>query len=370
MKSLKFLCYAGLVSVISCSASGQFSITNMPLEMAQKDESAPILVQPVVAPSIIYVQLMSLKSTTLDELAGQLNFLTGRGYSICTRQAGAWHKVLVGPYATPQAAQARVAELQRHYPDAFIVEQKDCRPSVTKLKSALALPSLIIKASQPSSQPTPPLPELELMVYEPPIKAPLNTAIKLPTKSPQPMRFNAHQGEAIRHALSRFAQRHGYHRVVIDINAPTLGADQMKALINTSIQTSALRDIRLTQIYSNIPPTGLHLHSVNEGNQRALVVTDHVYREDQSLTVFNVEAGSLLENIERLSNHYGWQLATGGWQLPVDYQIKFAYPLLVHDLFGGLAKLLQRHPVQAQLMQHTQEVAFVARLLPTNNSGQ
>ena len=373
MKSLKFLCYLGIASVISCGASAQFSITNMPLEIAQKDESGPILVQPVAVSSIIYVQLMSLKSTSLDELVGQFDALTRRGYSVCSRQAGAWRKVLVGPYATAQAAQVQVAELQQHYPDAYIVEEKACSASVASLEFPVAQTNPM-KNTQ-SGEPKTLLPEVELMVYPAPvnnlaIESSIKPSIKSSINAPQPLRFNTHQGEALRHALSRFAQRHGYHRVVMDINAPKLGADQMKALINTTIQTYALSDIRLAQLYSNIPPTGLYLHSVDEVSQRSLVVTDQVYREHQSLTVFNVEAGSLLTNIKRLSHHYGWKLAQGGWQLPIDYQVKFAYPLLVHDLFGGLVKLLQRHPVQAQMMQHSRQLAFVARPLLTSNPSQ
>jgi len=365
MKSLKFLCYLGIASVISCGASAQFSITNMPLTIGQQEGSAPVIDQPVAVSSTIYVQLMSLKSTSLDELVGQFDALIRRGYSVCSRQAGAWRKVLVGPYATVQAAQVQVAELQRHYPDAYIVEEKACSASVASLEFPVAQTNPM-KNTQ-SGEPKTLLPEVELMVYPAPVN---NSAIESSIKSPQPLRFNTHQGEALRHALSRFAQRHGYHRVVMDIHAPKLGADQMKALINTTIQTYALSDIRLVQLYSNIPPTGLYLHSVDEASQRSLVVTDQVYREHQSLTVFNVEADSLLTNIKRLSHHYGWKLAQGGWQLPIDYQVKFAYPLLVHDLFGGLVKLLQRHPVQAQMMQHSKQLAFVARPLLTSNPSQ
>ena len=176
--------------------------------------------------------------------------------------------------------------------------------------------------------------------------------------------FVVFENEALREGLSRFSKTQDFDRVVMDIH--TLSANEMTANKSAVIVEEVLSDIDLASLYNNMPPTGIYLHSLENGDVRSLVVTDRLFREDQSLIVFDVESGSLLANIHRLSAHYDWKVASEGWQLPVDYQIKYGYPLLVNDFFGGLSKLLKRYPVQAQLMQHTQEVAFVSRPLTAN----
>lgn len=360
MKLSKFLCRVSIASALGCSAISNFSFANTP-----------------VVETSIYVQLMSLKSTTLDELTTDFETLNRKGYKICTKRAGPWHQVFVGPYATNEIAMANVAPLLTDYTDALTLKIKTCTKFI-KQPRLVANAIAQVYAETHSHAPPPPTPLKPLPVPSETDLTVSDTGIvhnsagaKVPSiRPPKAFYFNAYKGEAIRHALSRFAQVQGYDRVVIDINTAGIMADQITAQVSSHLNVPFLADLNFASLYQNVPPSGLYLHSVNEASQRSLVVTDHVYREDQNIIVFNVEAGSLLTNIKRLSHQYGWKLAHGGWQLPIDYQIKFAYPLLVHDLFGGLVKLLQRHPVQAQMMQHSKQLAFVARPLLARNSSQ
>jgi len=370
MKLSQFLCKFSIVCLLSSSAIANVSMANMPSNEAS-----------------IYVQLMSLKSTTLDELADDFETLNQKGYKICTKRTERWHQIFVGPYTNTDIAMADLAQLLTDYADAFMVTVKACTELMdqsTLLAKTIAHAHAQTHSHAPPPPPPPPPPlnklssasETMLMAHGTATAANTtmvqNTAVAIAPsiKPPAAFYFNAYKGEAIRHALNRFAQVQGYDRVVIDINTAGLKLDQITALVNSHIKVPFLVDLNFAALYQHVPPSGLHLHSVDEASQRSLVVTDQVYREHQKITIFNVEPGSLLTNIKRLSHHYGWTLAQGGWQLPIDYQVKFAYPLLVHDLFGGLVKLLQRHPVQAQMMQHSKQLAFVARPLLTRNPSQ
>ena len=362
-KLSKLLCGV-TVCVVSGNAAANFSITNIPI-VAEAPKSGPsvlktvdvvasldvtkisipsVKIEPTKGPAF-YVQILSLKSTLMDKLTEELNDLQGSGYSICTKDEVKWRRVLVGPYELRHAAQASAVVLRGKYADAYVVEKEACQRLF----------------NQPLTPPTIATDQLALqgVPREPVANGELDDR-------PKPLYFNAHKGEGIRQALGQFAKAHDYGRVVFDMN--TQDVDKITAKDNYRTLVTALSNINLTSIYNNMPPTGIYLYDVNDGDTQSLVVTDSIYRDDQSLIVFDIESGSLLANIQRLSAHYGWKVASDGWQLPVDYQIKYGYPLLVNDFFGGLAKLLKRYPVQAQLMQHTQEVAFVSRPLTANKT--
>jgi len=363
----KLLCGVA-VCVVSGNVAANFSITNIPIivqapESERSDFNTISLVasvdvekravtnlknNPPNGPSF-YVQLLSVQTVTLKELAEEFEALNDRWYSICTTSTDAWYRVFSGPYDTHHEAEASAVVLRDDYADAYVVEKEVCRPLFDQQS-----PLLVASNTKAFSLPNPLLAPLDPLVDE---------GLE---KQPEQLFFNAYKGQGLRQALGQFAQENEYDRIVMDIN--TQDVDQMTAKEGYNITVPALSHIDLASIYNNMPVTGIYLHSVESGDVRSLVVTDQVYRQDQSLIVFDVESGSLLANIHRLSAHYGWKVASEGWQLPVDYQIKYGYPLLVNDFFGGLAKLLKRYPVQAQLMQHTQEVAFVSRPLTANKT--
>jgi hypothetical protein len=315
----------------SANALAEFAVTNVPIlpilpELSDNSDGEYVSdAEPEMA---YYVKLLSLKSTSPTELTGIVEVLSKKGYRVCLKSTETWNKVYAGPYSTSASAKASKDVLAKDYADAYIVELDTC-DNFTKSP----LPVQIV--DKESSEV-----EFDWLL------------------------FNAYEGEPIRHALNRFAQANSYDRVVMDID--TMDADNIIAKQDHSFHVAKLSEVDLATLYSNLPTSTTYLHAINDNDQRTLVVSDNHYRPDQTLIVFDVEAGSLLKNINRLSKHYGWKIAANGWQLPVDYQIKYGYPLIVHDLFKGLSKLLKRYPVQAQLMQHTQEVAFVSRPLTAN----
>ena len=79
MKLSQFLCKLSIVCLLSSSANANVSMANMPSNEVS-----------------IYVQLMSLKSTTLDELADDFETLNQKGYKICTKRTERWHQIFVG----------------------------------------------------------------------------------------------------------------------------------------------------------------------------------------------------------------------------------------------------------------------------------
>ncbi len=338
------------MSAITHGAYADFLMINVPESTKQVGPSVSLGTAEIVnenkdqVAGTTYVQIMAVKSIDTPDLKEVFSNLAQRGYLICTSNSGNWIKVLIGPYASLNAANASLKNLREMYHDAFIVESSSCVSS----KHDLNTPTI----AQDKNMLSHTLPERQTDSV---------TEIKKPTS----FSLVLYKGESIRHTLDRFANTYGYDRVVMGISAST---DQVTASLSHVVRETALANVNLPSMFNNVPESGLYLHESLDGDQRSLVLTDQTYRPDQALTVFNVMPGSLLANIERLSQIYGWKVANNGWQLPVDYQIKFAYPLLVHDLFGGLNKLLKRYPVQAQLMQHTKEVAFASRPLPTTNT--
>lgn len=179
--------------------------------------------------------------------------------------------------------------------------------------------------------------------------------------------FSIHHNEDLRSAISRFAATYNLKRVVIDLDAHATDPGRVVSNKAASITTKDLSGMGVALVEElNIPYVGVGFHKAIDGKSKSLVFTNRGYTAGSELHIHDVRAESLLKNSARIAEFYNWTIAKNAWQLPVDYQVKYPYPLVSKDLISAMSRLFERYPAQAQLMQSTNQVMFASRQHPVN----
>ena len=285
-----------------------------------------------------YIQLMSVKSTTSTDLKETVGSLTHLGYNLCTLKEGLWTKVFARPYEPLHLAQSNLKDLQQQYADAFISNPLTCSP---------------FKSADIKQTTTATFPKLELeMEVE---------------MEPKPFSLTLYSGMNLRQGLDHLAQLKGYDRVILEVdehrkilfsqaieNALSLSSESLDGLAKEL--SFAFKDSKLN----------INLYEILTTQSNTLLVTEKLHPRPLDIKIFDVGVGSILSNANQLARSAHWRVPSNGWQLPTDYQVKYAYPIIYVSLISAMEKLFSRYPVQAQLLQSTKQVIFAPRLLPIN----
>lgn len=97
-------------------------------------------------------------------------------------------------------------------------------------------------------------------------------------------------------------------------------------------------------------------------DQAKKTVIFHQNSSPYDVQIFNVKAGTLSSNVQRLASSYGWTLnMKTGWLASKDYNISVNFPLITKpDIGDAVTKLLERYKlIKPKLMEATKTVYVI-----------
>ncbi len=177
--------------------------------------------------------------------------------------------------------------------------------------------------------------------------------------------FVINEGEDFRSAMTRFTKENDLNRLIIDLSSEAIRPSQIVVHRGGKYTANSLSELSGNLIKEmKLPLDSASFHEAIDGDKKSLVLTDRGYSPGLILNIHNVKAATLLENSREIAEFYGWSIANNAWQLPVEYSVKYPYPLVSKDLISAMLRLFERYPAQAQLMQSTKQVIFASRQQP------
>lgn len=192
-----------------------------------------------------------------------------------------------------------------------------------------------------------------------------------PTLAPggqgQLVSMSVRDGESLLSVANRLAHAGSYTRLIFDMSSTAIAPDL--AVSPEHIDTVGGKTLfgELSAIYDEQIP-GIAVFAADDGDGKALVISDKRYPRWKRLAVYDVREGTLKGNAIALAESIGWSLdSVTGWQAD-DYMIGMEYPIIItpNDPRQTLTMLLKAYPAQARLNPNTRSVTVVARLQPRN----
>ncbi len=166
-------------------------------------------------------------------------------------------------------------------------------------------------------------------------------------------------GETPLIAIKRWALPRGYSRVVTDVSREIgLKLNQKFEKGQSFSETMDVSLAKMSDLFA-ADNASLRFYVSKIADEKTLVIHDKGIGRDAK--IFNVQAGSLMDNAYRLAEVLGWQTNINSWPMDTpNPNITIPFNIVVfNDPLDAFQKLFARYQIQAQLVQGNNEVYFV-----------
>jgi hypothetical protein len=178
--------------------------------------------------------------------------------------------------------------------------------------------------------------------------------------------YEINRGESLREVMGNIGTILGFSRTLHDFDNSTMDAGNIRSRKSMTLEVDEDSMKALHKELSKIFPEikNLYLGEAEDGKRKALVISNLDYKEFHKLRVFNVNAGIIEENAKRLAEFYGWKAATPNfWENGVGFHMPVSYAIVSTDIVHAFGRLFKNYPLQARLVDSTNEVVVYGREL-------